>query len=114
MIQNSLHVNLAENLLNNERRLCKKEKIRPTFLDTRSSSVVDAKERPIIDNTNVVCQIAYALVDGDRILCQAQSTELDRYGLSAGLKNYAAAYCTGLLCARRLLQKLGLDELYEE
>merc|ERR1711865_610699 len=51
--------------------------------------------------------------DGDRILCQAQSTELDRYGLSAGLKNYAAAYCTGLLCARRLLQKLGLDELYE-
>jgi len=64
-------------------------------------------------NTKVVCQIAYALVDGDRILCQAQSTELDRYGLSAGLKNYAAAYCTGLLCARRLLQKLGLDELYE-
>jgi large subunit ribosomal protein L5e len=29
------------------------------------------------------------------------------------LKNYAAAYCTGLLCARRLLQKVGLDELYE-
>lgn len=30
-----------------------------------------------------------------------------------GLKNYAAAYATGLLCARRLLQKLGMDELYE-
>jgi len=64
-------------------------------------------------NTKVICQIAYALVDGDRILCQAQSTELGRYGLSVGLKNYAAAYCTGLLCARRLLQKVGLDELYE-
>ncbi len=64
-------------------------------------------------NTKVICQVAYALVDGDRILCQAQSTELDRYGLSVGLKNYAAAYCTGLLCARRLLQKVGLDELYE-
>mmetsp|Transcript_9683 Transcript_9683/g.23694 ORF Transcript_9683/g.23694 Transcript_9683/m.23694 type:complete len:307 (-) Transcript_9683:1351-2271(-) len=64
-------------------------------------------------NTKVICQIAYALVDGDRILCQAQSTELHRYGLTVGLKNYAAAYCTGLLCARRLLQKVGLDELYE-
>jgi len=30
-----------------------------------------------------------------------------------GLKNYAAAYCTGLLAARRLLQKVGLDEVYE-
>jgi large subunit ribosomal protein L5e len=64
-------------------------------------------------NTKVICQIAYALVDGDRILCQAQSTELGRYGLSVGLKNYAAAYCTGLLCARLLLKKVGLDDLYE-
>jgi len=64
-------------------------------------------------NTQVICQIAYALVDGDRILCQAQSTELPRFGLNVGLKNYAAAYCTGLLCARRLLQKIGLDDVYE-
>jgi large subunit ribosomal protein L5e len=64
-------------------------------------------------NTKVVCQIAYALVDGDRILAQASSTELGRYGLSVGLKNYAAAYCTGLLVARRLLQKVGLDDIYE-
>lgn len=64
-------------------------------------------------NTKVICQIAYALVDGDRILCQASSTELSRYGLSVGLKNYAAAYCTGLLVARRLLQKVGLDDVYE-
>jgi len=64
-------------------------------------------------NKQVICQIAYALVDGDRVMCQASSTELPRYGLKAGLKNYAAAYCTGLLVARRLLQKLGLDEIYE-
>merc|ERR1712187_936027 len=64
-------------------------------------------------NTKVICQIAYALVDGDRIMCQASSTELPRYGLSVGLKNYAAAYCTGLLVARRLLQKIGLDDVYE-
>jgi len=64
-------------------------------------------------NTQVICQIAYALIDGDRILAQATSRELGRYGLKVGLKNYAAAYCTGLLVARRLLQKLGLDDLYE-
>ena len=46
-------------------------------------------------------------------MCQAESTELARYGLKVGLKNYAAAYCTGLLVARRLLQKIGLDDVYE-
>lgn len=64
-------------------------------------------------NTKVICQIAYATVDGDRVMCQAESTELARYGLKVGLKNYAAAYCTGLLVARRLLQKVGLDDVYE-
>lgn len=64
-------------------------------------------------NRQVICQIAYSLIDGDRILCQATSSELPRYGLKVGLKNYAAAYCTGLLVARRLLQKVGLDETYE-
>merc|ERR1712194_839965 len=57
--------------------------------------------------------MGYALVDGDRVLAQASSTELGRYGLTVGLKNYAAAYCTGLLVARRLLQKVGLDDTYE-
>ena len=64
-------------------------------------------------NTKVVTQIVYAQIDGDRVMCQANSTELSRYGLKVGLKNYAAAYCTGLLCARRLLKQLGLDEIYE-
>jgi|Transcript_19052 large subunit ribosomal protein L5e len=64
-------------------------------------------------NKQVICQIVYSLIDGDKVLCAAYSSELKRYGLTVGLKNYAAAYCTGLLVARRLLQKLGLDEVYE-
>jgi len=64
-------------------------------------------------NKQVICQIVYALIDGDRVMTQASSAELPRYGLPCGLKNYAAAYCTGLLCARRLLQKVGLDDTYE-
>jgi large subunit ribosomal protein L5e len=73
------------------------------------------KYRLVVRFTNkyVICQIAYSLIDGDRILAAANSAELERYGLEVGLKNYAAAYCTGLLVARRLLQKVGLDDVYE-
>jgi large subunit ribosomal protein L5e len=46
------------------------------------------------------------------VLCSAHSKELLKHGLPAGLKNYSAAYCTGLLLARRLLKQLGMDELY--
>jgi len=47
-------------------------------------------------------QIAYARIDGDVVMCAAYSHELPRYGLKVGLTNYAAAYCTGLLLARRV------------
>lgn len=63
-------------------------------------------------NKNIVCQIAYAKLEGDHIICSAYSHELPRYGVKVGLTNYAAAYCTGLLCARRLLHKLNLHEIY--
>lgn len=63
-------------------------------------------------NRYVLCQIVYAEITGDKVLCQASSRELPKHGLTVGLKNYSASYCTGLLCARRLLQKLGLDEIY--
>ena len=66
-----------------------------------------------LSNTRVICQIAYAEIDGDKVMAAAYSNELKRYGLSVGLKNYAAAYCTGLLVGRRLLKKLGLDSDYE-
>merc|ERR1712232_43235 len=61
-------------------------------------------------NRYCICQIAYATIAGDMIVTQASSKELDKYGVKAGLKNYAAAYCTGLLVARRALKKFGLDE----
>jgi len=62
--------------------------------------------------SRVICQVTYATIAGDIVLAQASSTELARYGLKAGYKNYPAAYCTGLLVARRVLQKLGLFEQY--
>lgn len=63
-------------------------------------------------NKDVICQIAYARIEGDKIMCAAYSHELPRYGVKVGLTNYAAAYATGLLLARRLLKKLGLDSIY--
>jgi len=64
-------------------------------------------------NTDVTCQIAYARMEGDVVICAAYSHELPRYGVKVGLTNYAAAYCTGLLLARRILQKFKLDSVYE-
>merc|ERR1711937_441328 len=73
------------------------------------------KYRMIVRFTNkdVICQIAYAKIEGDVVICSAYSHELPRYGVKVGLTNYAAAYCTGLLLARRMLQKLELDKIYE-
>lgn len=68
---------------------------------------------PRITNNKVVCQVIYATLEGDKVVAQAQSVELKQYGINAGLANYSACYATGLLCARRLLQKYQLDQQYE-
>jgi len=64
-------------------------------------------------NKDIICQIAYARIEGDVIICAAYAHELPRYGVKVGLTNYAAAYCTGLLMARRLLTKFNLAEIYQ-
>ncbi|KAK8939409.1 60S ribosomal protein L5 [Platanthera guangdongensis] len=64
-------------------------------------------------NKDIVAQIISATIAGDLILSAAYSHELPHYGLAVGLTNYAAAYCTGLLLARRVLKKLEMDEEYE-
>jgi len=63
--------------------------------------------------TQCICQIAYATIRGDIIVAEASSKDLKHYGISAGLKNYAAGYCTGLLVARRCLKKFGLDDQFK-
>jgi len=63
-------------------------------------------------NKDVICQIGYSKLKGDVIVAAAYAHELPRYGLPIGLTNYAAAYCTGLLLARRHLTKLSLAEKY--
>lgn len=54
----------------------------------------------------LLLQVAYAKIEGDVIICAAYAHELPRYGIKVGLTNYAAAYCTGLLLARRVSKML--------
>ncbi|KAB0354302.1 hypothetical protein FD755_022840 [Muntiacus reevesi] len=61
----------------------------------------------------IICQIAYARTEGDMIVCAAYAHELPKYGVKVGLTNYTAAYCTGLLLAHRLLNRFGMDKIYE-
>jgi len=73
------------------------------------------KYRMIVRFTNkdIICQIAYARIEGDVIVGAAYAHELPRYGVKVGLTNYAAAYCTGLLLGRRILEKFKLDTIYQ-
>ncbi|ORX41632.1 hypothetical protein BCR36DRAFT_310412, partial [Piromyces finnis] len=64
-------------------------------------------------NTDVVAQFVYSKIEGDYIVSAAYAHELPNYGIKVGLTNWAAAYATGLLAARRVLKKLGLDSQYE-
>jgi large subunit ribosomal protein L5e len=63
-------------------------------------------------NADIICQVAYAKIEGDYIIASAYAHELPRYGVPVGLTNYSAAYCTGLLLARRLLSKYDLADKY--
>merc|ERR1711990_804143 len=64
-------------------------------------------------NKDIICQVVSSKITGDVCHTAAYASELKRYGLPVGLTNYSAAYCVGLLCARRLLKKYGLDDKFE-
>ena len=64
-------------------------------------------------NRDIICQIVTSEITGDKVVVAAYAHELKRYGVNHGLTNWAAAYCTGLLIARRALSKFSLDETFE-
>jgi len=64
-------------------------------------------------NKDIIAQIVTAEVAGDRVVMAAYSHELPAFGLNHGLTNYAASYATGLLLARRTLDKLGIAKQFE-
>jgi|Transcript_35149 large subunit ribosomal protein L5e len=69
------------------------------------------KYRMVVRFTNkrVLTSVVYSTIKGDMTVAAADSVELKRFGITCGLTNYAAAYATGLLLARRLLKEKKLD-----
>lgn len=65
-----------------------------------------------ITNRDVIAQVASAELKGDRIHASAYAHQLKEFGLKVGFSNYAAAYATGLLVARRVLTLKGLAKKY--
>lgn len=62
-----------------------------------------------ITNRDIIAQVFSADMTHDVCIGVAYSHELTAYGVKVGLTNYAAAYCTGLLLARRINTKFNLD-----
>jgi len=63
-------------------------------------------------NKDIITQIVTSEISGDKVFAAAYGHELKAYGIEHGLTNWAAAYATGLLLARRVLSKLGLDKQF--
>lgn len=98
------------------RRECKTDyQARTTLIKQDKDKYNTPKYRFVVRITNkdVICQVVSSKIIGDEVHCTAYAHELSRYGLDVGLTNWAACYCVGLLCARRMLKKVGLDEMYK-
>jgi len=65
-----------------------------------------------ITNKDITTQIVHSKIAGDEVLMAAYSHELPAFGVKVGLTNYAAAYATGLLLARRTLSKLNIAQAF--
>ena len=74
----------------------------------RKNKYNTAKWRFVVRRTNqrIICQVVWSTIKGDCVKAQADSFELKKWGVTAGLTNFPAAYATGLLCSRRLLKTL--------
>jgi len=72
------------------------------------------KYRLVVRRTcsDIIAQVVHATISGDKVLMAAYSHELPLFGINVGLTNYAAAYATGLLVARRTLTKLGIADKF--
>merc|ERR1712060_684285 len=73
------------------------------------------KYRFVVRRTNrrILCSVVYSTIQGDMTVTSADSQELRGYGLNCGLTNYASAYATGLLAARRLLKAKQMADMYK-
>jgi len=65
-----------------------------------------------VTNKDIIAQVIYARIHGDFVVTSAYAHELTRYGMPVSHTSYAGAYATGLLLARRILKKFGMESKY--
>ena len=82
----------------------------------RKNKYNTAKWRFVVRRTNqkIICQVVWSTIVGDKVKAQADSSELKKWGVTAGLTNFPAAYATGLLTSRRLLKTLDKENRTED
>jgi len=98
------------------RRQCKTDYVaRVAMIQQDKNKYKTPKYRFVVRITNkdIITQVFSSDLTHDVCLASAYAHELKRYGITLGLTNYAAAYATGLLLARRINAKYGLDKEYE-
>jgi large subunit ribosomal protein L5e len=81
--------------------------------DKRKDNTPKYKMIVHVINKEIIYQIAYACIEGDMIVCTVYAHELSNCGVKVGLTSYAAVYCTSLCLAHRLLNRFGMDKIYE-
>ena len=62
---------------------------------------------------DIIAQIITSEITGDKVFVSAYGHELKKYGVTHGITNWAAAYCVGLLIARRALSKLDIADHFQ-
>lgn len=74
-----------------------------------------SKDRMIVSvmSRDIICQIAYARVEGDMIVCAAYAHELSQYSVRTGPTDYVTACYTGLLLTHKLLNRFSMNKIYE-
>jgi len=98
------------------RRQCKTDYVaRTAMIQQDKNKYKTPKYRFVVRITNkdIITQIFSSDLTHDVCLASAYAHELKRFGITLGLTNYAAAYATGLLLARRVNVKYSLDREYE-
>jgi large subunit ribosomal protein L5e len=97
------------------RRQCKTDyRARRTMILQDKTKFAAPKYRLVVRFTNkdIIAQIVHAKMGGDDVIMAAYAHELPLFGIKYGLTNYAAAYATGLLLARRTLTKLKIADKF--
>ena len=81
--------------------------------DYKSRRILATSERPRLvvrfSNKNITIQLVESKIIGDKVLTQANSSELDKYGWLGGKKSTPAAYLLGMMAGRKAL-KAGVEK----